>query len=59
MTDEELQRLLRENEYLKLRCAQLQGDVTDLDSQVARLQQTLERTSAVRVAARVGTDTQS
>ena len=39
MTDEEAQRLRRENEYLKVRCAQLQGDVTDLGAQLHRLQQ--------------------
>ncbi len=51
MTDDEIQRMARENAYLKLRCGQLQGDVDDLQSQVSRLQQSLERTSAVRVAA--------
>ena len=39
MTDEEAHRLRRENEYLKARCAQLQGDVTDLAAQLHRLQQ--------------------
>jgi hypothetical protein len=43
MDDAEGQKILRENAYLKLRCAQLQGDVTDLTSQVGRLQQALER----------------
>lgn len=38
----EAQALIRENDYLKLRCAQLQEDVTDLTSQVFRLQQMLE-----------------
>jgi hypothetical protein len=33
----------RQNAYLKLRCAQLQDDVTDLSAQVIRLQQDLER----------------
>jgi L-alanine-DL-glutamate epimerase-like enolase superfamily enzyme len=46
--DAESAKLLRENAYLKLRCAQLQGDVTDLASQVGRLQQELERVHAVR-----------
>jgi hypothetical protein len=48
MTDVEALQLARENDYLKLRCAQLQGDVTDLSSQVARLAQQLERLHAVR-----------
>jgi hypothetical protein len=43
MTDAEAEKLTRENDYLKLRCAQLQGDVTDLGSQVERLVQQLER----------------
>jgi len=43
MNDLDAQRITRENDYLKLRCAQLQSDVTDLNSQVARLQQALER----------------
>jgi len=48
MTDVEVLQLVRENDYLKLRCAQLQGDVTDLNSQVSRLVQQLERFHAVR-----------
>jgi hypothetical protein len=36
-------KLARENAYLKLRCAQLQDDVTDLGGQVLRLRQELER----------------
>ena len=43
MDDIEGQKLVRENDYLKLRCAQLQDDVTNLSSQVNRLQQELER----------------
>jgi outer membrane murein-binding lipoprotein Lpp len=43
MDDAEGQKLRRENDYLKLRVAELQGDVTDLNSQVTRLQQALER----------------
>jgi hypothetical protein len=39
----ESQTLRRENSYLKLRVAQLQDDVTDLGSQVTRLQQEIER----------------
>ena len=50
MTDIEIQKLVRENAYLKLRCAQLQGDVTDLGSQLARLQQERERLHGVRAA---------
>ena len=41
--DAEVVRLARENAYLKLRCAQLQDDVTDLGGQVLRLHQELER----------------
>jgi len=48
MTDAEAQKLTRENDYLKLRCAQLQDDVTDLGSQVERLLQELERYHAAR-----------
>jgi hypothetical protein len=48
MDDVEGQKILRENAYLKLRCAQLQGDVTDLTSQMGRLQQALERLHGVR-----------
>jgi hypothetical protein len=43
MDDAEGVRLARENAYLKLRCAQLQDDVTDLGGQVLRLHQELER----------------
>lgn len=35
--------LARENSYLRLRNDQLQGDVTALSAEVARLRQTLER----------------
>ena len=45
MTDEEAQALRRENDYLKRRNAQLQGDVTSLGGQVLRMQQELERVS--------------
>jgi hypothetical protein len=42
-TDAQIARLERQNAYLKLRCAQLEDDATNLGSQVIRLQQTLER----------------
>ena len=50
MDDVEGQKLVRENDYLKLRCAQLQDDVTNLSSQVNRLQQELERVRGRRDA---------
>ena len=43
MTEQEHDRLSRENAYLKLRCAQLQEANDDLASQLLRLQQQLER----------------
>jgi len=52
MTPEEIRTLRRENEYLKLRCAQLQADVDDLGSQISRLQQERERIGAARARAR-------
>jgi hypothetical protein len=55
MTDAEAQKLTRENDYLKLRCAQLQDDVTDLTSQVGRLLQELERFDSARAARSAGT----
>lgn len=48
MNDLDAQRITRENDYLKLRCAQLQSDVTDLNSEVGRLQQALERFHGAR-----------
>jgi hypothetical protein len=54
MTDAEAQKLTRENDYLKLRCAQLQGDVTDLGSQVERLARQLERFHAARATHAAG-----
>jgi len=48
MDDAESAKLVRENAYLKLRCAQLQDDVTDLGSQVMRLRQELERLHGAR-----------
>ncbi|HEY1753407.1 MAG TPA: hypothetical protein VGG29_19275 [Caulobacteraceae bacterium] len=43
-------KLERQNAYLKLRCAQLQDDVTNLESQVVRLQQELDRLRGRRAA---------
>lgn len=48
MNDAEAQALRRENDYLKRRCAQLTDDVTDLTSQLMRLQQERERLGAQR-----------
>ena len=45
MTEREFETLRRENEYLKLRNAQLQRDVTDLGAESARLREALERLS--------------
>jgi len=42
MTDLEAQDLRRENDYLKRRCAQLQADVVDLESQVRRAREQSE-----------------
>jgi predicted nucleic acid-binding Zn-ribbon protein len=53
MDDVETRKLARENEYLKLRCAQLQDDVTDLSSQLTRARQELERLHGQR-AVRAG-----
>jgi len=39
----DIAQLERQNAYLKLRCSQLQEDVTNLDAHVIRLQQELER----------------
>jgi hypothetical protein len=38
----------RQNAYLKSRCSQLQEDVTNLNAQVIRLQQELERVRGQR-----------
>ena len=43
MSDQEHDRLSRENDYLKVRCAQLQEANGDLESEVVRLRQQLER----------------
>jgi hypothetical protein len=48
MEDIEGARIVRENDYLKLRCAQLQDDVINLSGQVVRLRQELERLHGVR-----------
>jgi hypothetical protein len=48
MTDEDAQAMRRENDYLKLRNAQLQTDVTSLGGQVLRMQQEMERLSGRR-----------
>jgi hypothetical protein len=50
MTDQEHDRLSRENAYLKLRCAQLQEANDDLASQLLRLQQQLERLHERRIS---------
>jgi chaperonin cofactor prefoldin len=52
VTDEEAQKLRRENDYLKLRCAQLEGDIGDLNAELTRLRQTLDHTMARRAASR-------
>lgn len=51
MTDVEAQALRRENDYLKLRCAQLQADLTDLGAENTRLRQEMERAAGRRPAA--------
>ncbi len=51
--DAEARKLVRENDYLKLRCAQLQDDVTDLSGQLTRARQELERLHG-RAGAAVG-----
>lgn len=40
--DPELESALRENRYLKQRCAQLQGDVDNLNGLVTRLTEQLD-----------------
>ena len=51
MTNEDLEKLVRENAYLKSRCAHLQGDVTELGAELDRMRQQLEHTHARRKAA--------
>ncbi len=48
MSEPDATALARENAYLKLRVAQLEGDVGDLSAQVHRLTQQLERTVSRR-----------
>ncbi len=43
MTDLEIQAMRRENDYLKLRNAQLQTDLNDLSAETERMRQMLER----------------
>lgn len=50
MNATEHNRLSRENDYLKARCAELQGDICDLTSEVRRLEQRLEHVAARRTA---------
>ena len=49
MTEEDAERLRRENDYLKQRCAQMQDDVVSLGSEVVRLQQRLEAIAERRI----------
>lgn len=49
MTDDEIAALVRQNAYLKLRNAELEGDVVDLSAQVTRLQHQNEHFSARRI----------
>ncbi len=51
MTEPEVQELKRQNDYLKLRCAQLQGDVSDISAENTRLRQELERIAGRRPGA--------
>jgi predicted RNase H-like nuclease (RuvC/YqgF family) len=49
MDASEAEKLTRENEYLKVRIEQLQGEVWDLSGQLARSQQRLERSDLNRL----------
>ena len=49
---DEMERLRRENSYLKLRCSHLEADVTDLTASVNRLREQLEHNAARRDAMR-------
>lgn len=50
MTGPESENVLKQNLYLKSRCAQLEDDVTNLSAEVLRLRQQLEGAYARRVA---------
>ena len=52
MTDAETAALRRENQYLKQRNAQLEGDLADITAEAGRLREALEHTSARRAANR-------
>jgi hypothetical protein len=51
MTDAEALAAKRENEYLKLRNAQLQSDLTDVSAEVQRLRRELERRGGLNALA--------
>jgi hypothetical protein len=44
--------LIRQNAYLKQRCAQLEADATDMQAQINRLTQQLERAGERRAGGR-------
>ena len=48
MTQRDIDDVMRQNEYLKLRNAQLQRDVTSLEAESGRLRQELERRGGAR-----------
>lgn len=50
MTQRDIDDVMRQNEYLKLRNAQLQRDVTSLEAEAGRLRQELERRGARTLA---------
>lgn len=52
MSEPYLDRLVRENAYLKLRCSQLESDLADVSAEAERLRQRLEHTHARREASR-------
>ena len=43
MTQRDIDDVMRQNEYLKLRNSQLQRDLTSLEAETSRLRQILER----------------
>jgi hypothetical protein len=49
LTAEDIQRLQHENEFLKARCAKLQGEVWDLSGRLARSHRLLEQVPAQAV----------